>query len=105
MVFYLGENLFLAQFTDKGDKDPVFCHSLWLFDKSLVLLRKYDGKMQPSNISIFFASFWVRIYDLPLNGMNGKTIRVLGIPWVQLRILIFLLSLLVGVFSQEFVLE
>lgn len=76
--FYLGDNLFLAQFFDSGDKYKVFHNSPWTFDKSLVLFQNYDGDLKPSYIKMGFASFWVRIYDLPLKGMTGEIVKRIG---------------------------
>lgn len=71
--FYLGEKLFLAQFTEQSDKERVFLYSPRSFDKHLVLLTEYVGDLQPSSISLNLASFWIWFYDLPLKGMNVVT--------------------------------
>ncbi|KAF5464301.1 hypothetical protein F2P56_014388 [Juglans regia] len=76
--FDLGENVFLAQFADQGDKKKVCLNSPWSFNKNLVLLMDYVGDVQSSRIKMHFASFWVRLYDLPLMGMNSETARSIG---------------------------
>lgn len=40
------------------------------FDKSLILLEECERGQQVKNISFKEASFWVRVYDLPLMARN-----------------------------------
>jgi hypothetical protein len=37
-----------------------------------------QGDEQPSNIDLFYFPFWVRAYDLPLNGRNSLSAKLLG---------------------------
>lgn len=76
--FDLGENVSLTQFIDKSDKEKVFLNSPWSFDKQLVLFMDYVGDLQASWIKMNFASFRIRLYDLPLLGMNSDTICSVG---------------------------
>lgn len=43
-----------------------------------MLLKECDGNIQPSNIVMSYASFWVHLYDLPLKGVNGVKIKCIG---------------------------
>lgn len=52
-----GEVFFLPQFSSTGDKDKV------IRDKSPMLWKHYDGKLQPSNIEMNYASIWIQQYD------------------------------------------
>lgn len=43
-----------------------------------MLFHDYDGDLQPSNIEMNFADFWVRIHDLPLKGMAVDIVKQIG---------------------------
>lgn len=71
----MGYDIFMVIFTATEDKEKVWCHSPWSFDKKLVLLNDFDGELQPSKIQM---SFWVRIYDLPFHSMSGTIGHFIG---------------------------
>lgn len=75
--FKLGDNIVLAQF-DKHDKEHVFRNGPWSFDQNLVLLQECNGNFQSSKIFMTLASFWIQLYDLPLKGMTGRILRMIG---------------------------
>lgn len=54
----------LAEFDEKLVEEGVKRNSPWTFDKHL------------SKIRFTKASFWIRLYDLPLKGMNAKVGRI-----------------------------
>ncbi|CAI9780399.1 unnamed protein product [Fraxinus pennsylvanica] len=51
-----------------------------VFDKQLVLLKKFDGSLQPRQITMKEALFWVRLHDLPFGGCNEKIGKKTGEP-------------------------
>ena len=61
------ENLFLVKFGDSRDKKKVIDMFPWSYDKQLVLIQDFDGKLTPKEIEIKWAPFWVLIFNLPLN--------------------------------------
>lgn len=61
------ENLFLVEFGDSRDKKKVIDMFPWSYDKQLVLIQDFDGKLTPKEIEIKWAPFWVLIFNLPLN--------------------------------------
>ncbi|CAJ2638278.1 unnamed protein product [Trifolium pratense] len=62
----LSKNLFLFRFTSKRDLEMVLRNGPWSFDRNLVILKRISGEEQPSDLEMFTAEFWARIYDLPL---------------------------------------
>lgn len=76
--FNLSNGIFLAQFTQRWDKARVLCNGSSFFDKNIVLMQDYDGNCQSSKICLDHASFWIRLYDLSLNYMNGSIVRHIG---------------------------
>ncbi|XP_035547260.1 uncharacterized protein LOC118348857 [Juglans regia] len=74
----LGSNLFLVEFEDDCDKQRIFQEAPWSFDRYLVLLKHLEGDLQVTKIRLHEASFWIRLYDMPLNAMNAKVGRLIG---------------------------
>jgi hypothetical protein len=67
-----GDNLFIAKFGSKGDRDRVMEGSPWMVGKHAVLMKKYDAEVQPQDVAI-----WARILSLPnrlMNSTRGKVI-------------------------------
>lgn len=62
----MGEGLMVVEFEDKCDKNKLLRDGPWNFDHCLLLTLEYNGKLQTKNIHITEASFWIRVYDLPL---------------------------------------
>ncbi|XP_058771885.1 uncharacterized protein LOC131645226 [Vicia villosa] len=50
----------------------------WSFDRSLLVLNRISGDEQPSDQNMHFASFWVRIYELPLNLRSDSMAKKIG---------------------------
>lgn len=76
--FDLSDGLFLMQFTDVVDKSCVIRNGLWFFDKSLVLMWDYDGNIRLFTLCLNRASFWIKLFDLPLNCMNPAVLHMIG---------------------------
>jgi hypothetical protein len=106
----LGENLFLVEFTNEGDKRRVLKGKPWVFEGSLFLLKDFDGRTSPSDLALEKAAFWIRMIGLPLSCMGRETggmigssvgevevvdIDVNGVGWgefLQVRVLIDLMK-------------
>lgn len=66
-------NSFLAALSKPGKKEHIVNNGPWTFGNNiLVILSYHDGYLQ---VSMSFASFWVQIYDLPIDGMNSRAVR------------------------------
>ena len=53
----LGENVFLVEFTDVGDKKRILEGRPWMFEGSLFLIEDFDGKSSPANYTFDKAAF------------------------------------------------
>lgn len=71
-------DLFIVQFANVKDKNKVLDGRPWSFDQNLVLFKEIDGTAQPSNISLTYCPFWVRLYNLPLDSRTERRIRLIG---------------------------
>ncbi|XP_022741812.1 uncharacterized protein LOC111293287 [Durio zibethinus] len=52
--------------------------SPWSFDKHLLVMQDYSGLLKADEYNFDVATFWVRIYSLPLGMMNGNMVERLG---------------------------
>ncbi|KAL8462731.1 hypothetical protein ACS0TY_033667 [Phlomoides rotata] len=74
----IGKNLFSFQFRSVADMQGILSHEPWHFDKNIILLKELGGGEQPSTIKFTTATFWIRIYDLPLLARWMKSVTQLG---------------------------
>jgi hypothetical protein len=69
----IGENLFIAEFEYEEDKTRIIEGKPLIFDGYLDALADFDGLTPPEELNFDYASFWIRMYNLPLACM-GKSI-------------------------------
>ncbi|KAL8473666.1 hypothetical protein ACS0TY_030493 [Phlomoides rotata] len=69
----IGKNLFSFQFRSTADMLGVLSREPWHFDKNIILLKELGG-----GVTFTTATFWVRIYDLPLSARSVKAVTQLG---------------------------
>lgn len=67
--FYeMGARLIMVEFEDQRDKDRVIREKLWNFDKSLILLKEFDGEQQVKHMHyrsiILDLGLWSLIYGM-----------------------------------------
>lgn len=74
----IGENIFIAKFDHMWDKARIMEGRPWLFDGNLVSLAEFDGLTPPSAMNFDMASFWVRMYNLPLACMRKEVGQKIG---------------------------
>ena len=72
------EDLFLVEFGDGRDKKKVLDMCPWSYEKQLVLLHEFDGKLTPREVEIKWAPFWVQIFNLPLNCRTKEIGQAIG---------------------------
>ena len=66
----VGNNLFLAVFVTEEHMMDVLDRSPWSFDKRLVLLKRFEGDLSPSNVKFQWSPFWIRVFNIPIKNMN-----------------------------------
>ena len=67
------EELYLVEFGDEKDKKKVLDMCPWSYEKQLILIQEFEGKLTPKEIEIKWVPFWVQIYNLPLNSRTRDT--------------------------------
>lgn len=68
----LGENLFVLQFSCKGDWTKAIEDGPWIFHGDPFLAVKWDRVTRPSAIQLELMPIWIRIYDLPPTFVKEK---------------------------------
>ena len=74
----VGDRVFIFQFDDEHENDRVLMRQTWSFNKSLIVLKEFDGYSSPKIVNLEWCSFWIQIYRLPLSLINEKIGVVLG---------------------------
>ncbi|XVF56558.1 hypothetical protein PTKIN_Ptkin06aG0130800 [Pterospermum kingtungense] len=77
-VSVLDSNLFLFKFRSERDKDRVLEGAPCSFNNHLLMFHGYDGNLRPSEYVFNKGSFWIRVYDLPLNLMSLDIVERIG---------------------------
>lgn len=58
--------LFVILFATKRDRAKVLEGPPWMFDQNLITMDEINGGLRPSEISLDWSPFWVRLYNLPM---------------------------------------
>ncbi|CAI8596235.1 unnamed protein product [Vicia faba] len=74
----LSKNLFLFKFSMKRDLEYILRSGPWSFYRALLVLERVTGEEQPSDLTMHFDTFWVRIYELPLMLLSEVIAKKLG---------------------------
>jgi hypothetical protein len=74
----IGENLFLIELETGRDKKRVLEGRPWVVEGSLFLVEDYDWRISPTKLKFDKASFWVRMFYLPLGCMGREVGRKIG---------------------------
>lgn len=74
----LGDNLFLIEFQHGTDKKRVLEGRPWVLEGNLFLVEDYDWRISPTQLKFDKASFWVRMFNLPLACMGREVGRKIG---------------------------
>ncbi|XWS66311.1 hypothetical protein CRYUN_Cryun05aG0188800 [Craigia yunnanensis] len=73
----VGERHFVFQFSD-GLAKNVLQKQPWSFNRSLMVLKEFDGYAKPELVNMDCCTFRVQIHGLPLGMMNEKIGTILG---------------------------
>ncbi|KAK1613008.1 hypothetical protein QYE76_036681 [Lolium multiflorum] len=69
-----GDNLFVAEFGSKADRDRVMEGSPWKVGKHVVLLKKVDADVSPVDAVFDRLAIWARILKLPTRLMRADRV-------------------------------
>lgn len=72
-----GENIFVAEFENRRDRDRVRDGSPWHVSRHAVILLEFQDCMRPSELKFDKIQLWARVLNLPFNLRNdtwGKAI-------------------------------
>jgi hypothetical protein len=67
-----GDNMFIAEFGTKADKDRVADEPPWVVGRHAVILQDFDVDRRPKNMVFNKLKIWVRIFDLPFGYMHKR---------------------------------
>jgi hypothetical protein len=67
-----GDNVFVAVFANKADRDRAQEGTPWMVGRHAVLLQAHDPRLRPSDVRFDSMTIWVRILNLPFEWMNDK---------------------------------
>ncbi|KAL9441316.1 hypothetical protein AB3S75_019905 [Citrus x aurantiifolia] len=74
----LSPTLFLFQFFHEIDVRRILDSRPWTFDQHILLVHRLGADEQPQNIPLFFTTFWVQIYNLPLGFQSDSILQSIG---------------------------
>jgi len=63
-------DLWLFEFSEDRDKQKVLAGRPWSYDRTLLILNEFDGKISPSQMDFSSSPIWVQVHDMPLGCMN-----------------------------------
>lgn len=63
----MGDNMFVAVFESKRDKDRIWDGSPWHVSKNAVILAEFEECMRPDEVSFDRLQLWARVINLPYN--------------------------------------
>jgi len=66
------DNLLLFEFTEEVDKQKVMAGRPWAYDRTLLILNDFDGRLAPSQMEFSVSPIWVQIHNMPLGCMNRE---------------------------------
>ncbi|GMN22624.1 hypothetical protein TIFTF001_051230, partial [Ficus carica] len=77
-VQVIDRDIFLFSFEKEQDRSRVLAMEPWSFNKSLILLKVVNGDETLRWDSWSFTCFWIRVYNLPFDGMTREIGEKIG---------------------------
>ena len=74
----IDRDIFLFSFEKEQDRARVLAMEPWSFNKSLILLKAVNGDETPRWDSWYLMCFWIRVYNLPYDGMTREIGEKIG---------------------------
>jgi hypothetical protein len=69
----LQDNLWLFEFMKESDKQRVLAGWPWSFDRQILVINEFDGRIPPSQMEFKQSPFWIQVHNMPLLCMT-KTV-------------------------------
>lgn len=66
------------EFDDSSDKKHVLRNGPCHFDKSLVLMKEFDGIQQVRHVRLIETILWIQVFDLLMMARNEFKGRIIG---------------------------
>jgi hypothetical protein len=76
----VGDNMFVAEFGSRADKERVKDGPPWVVGKHVVLLQEFNVDLKPQDMIFNCLKLWARIMNLPFGYMNKKWSSVIAKP-------------------------
>lgn len=70
MVKGLSDSVYVFQFYHQCDLKKVIDGGPWTYDNLLLILHPLKPGENPLELQLFFANFWIQIYDVPASYMT-----------------------------------
>ncbi len=64
------ENLWLFEFEEESNKRKIMAGRPWSYDRTLLILNEFDGRLAPSHMDFSCSAIWIQIYNMSLGCMN-----------------------------------
>ena len=71
-VKHIEDHIILFSFDNKADVDRIIAAELWSFDKSLIVLNRYDKEVAVHAFDLTKIAYWVQVFDIPLRFRNRE---------------------------------
>jgi len=78
VVKEISAEMWLFEFSEERDKQKVLAGRPWSYDRTLLILNEFDGKISPSQMDFSSSPIWVQVHDMPLGCMNRGIGRQIG---------------------------
>jgi hypothetical protein len=76
------DNMWIFEFTEREDKKRVMAGRPWSYDRQIIVLNDFDGRVPPSQMDFTTSPFWIQVHDMPLlcmtKGVGTKIGNSLG---------------------------
>lgn len=74
----VGENIFFFKFGNRVDLVRARNGGPWQVDQNALILTSFDGTQRISDLVFKFMRVWIRVFDLPFNGMTLECAKIIG---------------------------
>ncbi|XP_031091148.1 uncharacterized protein LOC116027532 [Ipomoea triloba] len=77
-VMELKPRLYLFRFFHKKELDRIIDDGPWMYEQSLLLLKKLEPHEDPEAVTLSHADFWIQIHGLPVGCRSEAVLQAIG---------------------------